>query len=95
MKNLFTVLLNFSDNTIGISQYEEKTPLEALMKFVKFSGALDGYDRDLLEGSLSNLHHDTHSKGIWTFTCTGPNNPIVGGTIVQTDPEAYHRPHHH
>ena len=94
MKNLFTIVFNFPNNTIAIEQYEDKTPLEALIKFIQFSDTLLEFDRKLIEESLSHLHHHTNEKGIWTFRCNNKDAYVTGGTIIQTDKSAYLRPHH-
>lgn len=95
MKNLFTVIVSFSNHTIAIKQYEEKTPLEALTMFIRHSDRLDGYDREKIEESLGTLHHSTTERGVWTFAFKDRGSPLIGGTIIQTDKGAYLRPHHH
>ncbi len=94
MKNLFTVIVNYSNNAVTIEQHEERTPLLALIQCIRVSDALDGYDRDLIEESISHLHHRINERGIWTFTCKSRYLNIIGGIIIQTDKTAYLRPHH-
>ncbi len=67
MKRLFTVIVSFSDHLVGIEQYEEETPLDALKKLIATSEALVGYDRDLLSKSIMPLLHYKVGKGIWGF----------------------------
>lgn len=93
MNKLFTVTIYFSDHLVGIGQYKAETPLKALKKFIKLSESLEGYDRILLEKSLMPLVHYADNKGLWGFhfdpklEFNGPdNNPVLGGYIIQTDP---------
>ncbi len=95
MKNLFTILLSFSDHLVGIGQYNEETALDALKSFIASSEALEGYDRELLVKSIIPLVHYKNDKGVWGFNFdpeqdfSGTNdNPVLGGTIIQTDPKA-------
>jgi hypothetical protein len=93
---LFTIFLSFSDHEIGIGQYEAATPEESLKQFISSTEALEGYDRKQLLNSIMPLVHIAHDKGIWSFHFD-PNltkvewpsdNAVLGGQIVQTDPNA-------
>lgn len=93
MNKLFTILISFSDHLVGIGQYEAETPLAALMNFIKLSESLEGYDRELLIKSTMPLVHYAGDKGIWAFHfdpelefAGQDDNPVLGGTIIQTDP---------
>ncbi|MDB5260384.1 MAG: hypothetical protein JWN37_615 [Candidatus Nomurabacteria bacterium] len=98
MNKTFTVILNFSDHLIGIEQYEKGSPIEALKEFITSAEALNGYDRELLTESIMPLLQGAKYKGVWMFhfkpelDLSGEDdNQVLGGTIVQTDPEALTR----
>ena len=93
MNKLFTITISFSDHLVGIVQCEVETPLAALKNFIKLSESLEGYDRDLLIKSIMPLVHYAGYKGVWGFhfdpelEFAGPGgNHILGGQIIQTDP---------
>jgi hypothetical protein len=90
-KNLYSVLIIFSDFVFGIGQYESVSPEAALEEFLRTSESLEGYDRDKLLASVNPLFPPSNLKGLWTISFNqtdigGPdNNPVLGGHIVQTD----------
>jgi hypothetical protein len=99
MNKLFTVRVSFSDHLVGVEQYEAESAELALKKFIEFAESLKGYNRELLATYLMPLIHVAHLKGVWLFYFTpgadltgDENNPILGGQITQTDPDALVRP---
>lgn len=94
MKKLYTILLGFSDHATGIDQYEAESAEDAVRKFIKSAESLENYDRNLLDSNLRPLIHVAKKKGFWSFFFD-PNlmdikwpddNPVLGGYVVQTDP---------
>lgn len=96
---LFTVILTFSDHTKGIGQYVTDSPEEALREFIRSSESLVDYDRELLLKSMMQMIHIAEDKGIWLFAFDPDlmekewpgGNPVLGGQVVQTDPNAPNR----
>lgn len=93
---LFTIFLSFSDHVNGVGQHKTETPEDALKEFIQTNESLVDYDRNLLLKSVLPFIHITPEKGIWLFTFDPDlieigwpgDNPVLGGHIVQTDPEA-------
>jgi hypothetical protein len=100
MKKLYSVFISFSDHLVGIGQYQAETPIEALQEFIKTNESLEGYDRSFLMQCIhpESLIHTAEIKGIWGILFSNvdlrlstkwPNdNAVLGGHIVQTDPDA-------
>jgi len=94
--NLYTILIDFADRLVGIGQYSAVSPKEALMSFIKSNGSLEGYNREGVAEAFNELIHVANDKGIWLILFkpeileikVHADNPILGGTIVQTDPAA-------
>lgn len=93
MNKLFTITISFSDHLVGIGQYKAETSLDALKNFIKLSESLEGYDRKLLIKSIMPLVHYADNKGVWGFHfdpylefAGQDDNPVLGGQIIQTDP---------
>jgi hypothetical protein len=93
---LFTIFLSFSDHTNGVGQHKAETSEDALKEFIRHSESLVDYDRSLLLKSILPLIHITPEKGVWLFTFDPDlidlewpgDNPVLGGYIVQTEPDA-------
>jgi hypothetical protein len=96
--NLYTILIDFEDRTMGIDQFEGESVIQALEKFVLKAESLDNYDRQLLLSIIHNrskqdvlLTHIAYLKGFWiiNFGVDLIDNPglseIFGGYIIQTD----------
>lgn len=95
MKNLYTIILSFSDHLKGIGQYEAEDALGALKEFIETNESLDTYNRVQIKRSIMPLIHYVDNKGLWTFHFNPEfnlnneeDNPILGGSIIQTDPSA-------
>ncbi len=93
MKNMYTILINFSDHLIGIGQYESESPEVALKDFINSHESLDGYDRVLLANSIMPLLKPNKIKGVWSFHFNPElmtmewyeNNAVLGGHIIQSE----------
>ena len=93
-KKRFTVVISFADHLKGIGQYQTETPEEALEMFVQSNELIEGYDRDRLMKAINPLTHAADIQGFWLASFSEPNiggednNPVLGGHIIQTDPDA-------
>jgi hypothetical protein len=98
--NLYIIVIHFADHRVGIGQHRAETSKEALVKFIKDSESLDGYDRDkALEmagmGEERLIHVADGLRGFWIWAPPPPLTEkeeaevgdIYGGHIVQTDPK--------
>lgn len=97
--NLYTILIDFEDRTIGVGQYEAEGPCLALKKFVESSESLSEYDRSKLLSIVNErskqdnllIHIANEMKGLWaiffgTDLLDIPElSTIYGGHIIQTD----------
>lgn len=52
--NLYTILIDFEDRTMGIDQFEAESPNQALEDFILKAESLDNYDRKLLLSIIGN-----------------------------------------
>ena len=93
-KKLYTLLINFADHIVGVGQYQAETPERALELFVQENELLEGYDREKLMRAINPLLPIRDIKGFWIASFSETNiggendNPVLGGHVVQADPEA-------
>lgn len=94
---LYTVTIHFADRLDAIGQYDADSPIDALKLFIRTSESLEHYDRGKVEDAIRGLIHLTDPlKGYWSIVfeplseaLSGVDgNPILGGQIIQTDPNA-------
>ena len=52
--NLYTILIEFEDRTVGIGQYEADSPEQALINFTRTAESLEDYDRKKIISIISN-----------------------------------------
>ncbi len=95
---LYTVTIDFADHSEGVEQYQARSPEEALHCFIEQAVSLAGNDRNMVKEALlaPSLLHLAKHKGIWIVLFSPVslskiiwhnNNPILGGLVIQSDPE--------
>lgn len=94
MKYLFTIVITFKNKEQIIWQYEERTPRDAFIQFVRYHDTLDGHNREAIEATLSNLFESPHDRGVWIIH-GNESTHIEKGIVIRTDKDAYLRPLHH
>lgn len=92
--SLFTVIVSFEDNSKGIEQVESESPILALLEFVQSAESLEDHDRllirkTIIDNSQSLIHVANNTRGIWLWNHGSADlGKILGGFIIQTDPDA-------
>ena len=96
---LFTVTASFSDFTDAVEQFEAASPDDAARLFVETAASMAEYDRSEWRKAGPNnvaLIHIAVLRGAWLWATTPTleheDIGMLGGVVVQTDPNGPRRP---
>jgi hypothetical protein len=101
-EHLYTILLHFGDCSIGIEQIWSKDSSSALKSFLERAECLQDFDRDKILNIVNSREDVLYQfasgmKGLWGINFglelldDSLPEKILGGKIVQTDPDAPYR----
>ena len=92
--SLFTVIVDFADRTQAVEQYEADTPRDALVRFVHEAKCLSEHNRKHVmylvgkaDERLIQLADDLHGVWSWVPAVEHEQGDILGGFVIQTDPD--------